>query len=258
MRFLPALLFSVAVVAAGCSGSQTTRNGGDAAATGPQGDAAADDVAAGGMDGGGSSGGSSSSGAGSSSGGRSSSGGDAATDGASSAVQCGPGTTHSFPTFDRHCTTDADCTLAVHTLSCCGNVLVMGINKDAATAFQTAEATCNSQYPACGCSSNAVGFEDGVAYGQASSPTQAAAARCVNSSCFGAYTGTTFACGSSEVCATGADYCQVQAPADGAPPDYSCSYLGQATDAGVSCSSFAISPGCTCATSQGNATVTCH
>jgi hypothetical protein len=61
------------------------------------------------------------------------------------------------------------------------------------------------------------------------------------------------------VCASGADYCEVQAPADGAPPAYSCAYLGQpASDAGVSCSGFAISPGCTCATSQGNATVTCH
>jgi hypothetical protein len=184
--------------------------------------------------------------------------GDAATETGTPGVQCGPGGTPSFPTFDKSCSTDADCALAVHTLSCCGNVLVMAVNKAAIPAFQAAESTCESQFPGCGCASNSVGFENGVAYGDTGNPTAAAAASCTGHSCIGTYTGPTFACG-DRVCAQGADYCEVFSSADGAPPTYECVFTGVlAADAGVACGSFAIAAGCTCAQSQGNVTVTCH
>jgi hypothetical protein len=132
----------------------------------------------------------------------------------------------------------------------------MGINKNALSAFQAAESTCNSQYPACGCASNSVSFDDGVAYYDVGSPTQAAAARCVGTSCEAAFTGPTFPCG-GVVCASGVNYCEVQGSDAGAPTSQ-CVFTGPPTnDAGLTCSSFAISPGCTCTETQGNPTVSC-
>jgi hypothetical protein len=171
-------------------------------------------------------------------------------------VHCWPGTA-SFPTFDKHCSVASDCALVVHTLSCCGNVLVMAINGGAVPAFNAAEATCNSQYPACGCASNSVAIEDGVAYGNVASPTSAVSAACVATSCLATFTGPTFPCG-GRVCATNVDYCEVQAPADGAAPSFDCVFVGiLAGDAGIGCANLSVAPGCTCAESQGHVTVTC-
>jgi hypothetical protein len=171
-------------------------------------------------------------------------------------VRCWPGTA-SFPTFDKHCSAPSDCALAVHTLSCCGNVLVTAINSGAVPAFNDAEATCNSQYPACGCFSNSVTIEDGVAYGNVASPTSAVSAACVSNSCLATFTGPTFPCG-DKVCGADVNYCEVQAPTDGAAPSYGCVFVGFPTgDAAIGCGTFAVAPGCTCAESQGHVTVTC-
>ncbi len=172
-------------------------------------------------------------------------------------VHCwGPGTA-SFPTFDKHCSIASDCALAVHTLSCCGNVLVIAINSGALPAFNAAEATCDSQYPGCGCASNSVMIEDGVAYGNVASPTSAVSAACVGNSCLATFTGPTFPCG-NKVCGVDVDYCEVQAPTDGAAPSYNCVFVGVPTgDAAIGCGNLAVAPGCTCAENQGHVTVTC-
>lgn len=245
-----------AALLAACGGSATMAGGGDAASGAAPDDAASGDAGGTGPDGRGPQGSDAAQGGDALE--AAANGGDAAADGGASGVQCGPAGPAAFPTFDKQCSTDADCVLAVHTLSCCGDVLVMAISQGALPAFQAAESTCSGQYPACGCASNSVTFENGVAYGGTSDPTSAAAARCVNHSCLATYTGPTFACGNG-VCATRVGYCEVQAPADGAPPAYRCVFLGLPSgDAGITCSNFAVSPGCTCADNQGNATVTCH
>lgn len=39
----------------------------------------------------------------------------------------------------------------VHQISCCGTLVVTGINHAERNAFDAAEQTCESQYPQCGC-----------------------------------------------------------------------------------------------------------
>jgi hypothetical protein len=259
-------LLAVGAAVGACSGSSTTAGSGDGGSMGQTADGASDDAGSSNEDGGGADGSSGHLTDGSQGGDAqdaSTTGGDGALGGDSAAggdgaagVQCGPGGSHSFPTFDKHCSTDPDCALVVHILSCCGNVLVMAINKNAVTAFNAAESTCNSQYPACGCASNSVSFDDGVSYYDTSNPTQAAAARCINNSCEATFTGPTFACG-SVVCAKSLNYCEMQGSDAGAPTS-ECVFTGPPTsDAGLTCSSFAVGPGCSCAESQGNPIVTC-
>jgi len=249
-------LVALGFVLTSCSGSSAPGAGGDAAATAMPGDGASSDATGEASAGDGSSGSDALQSADTvedSPGAQ-----DAATETGAAGVQCGAQGPRSFPTFDKECSTDADCVLAVHTLSCCGDVLVMAINRGALSAFQAAESTCSSQYPACGCMSNSVTFENGVAYGGTSSPTSAAAASCVGGSCLAVFTGPTFACG-GKACAAGVDYCEVQASADGAPPADGCVFVGFFSgDAGLGCSNLSVGAGCTCAQSQGDVTVTCH
>jgi hypothetical protein len=243
-------------VLAGCSGSTVTGAGPDAGPSVISGDDASSDAAGEGSEGDGSRGNDAMQGADAieaSLGGR-----DAATEAGAGGVQCGTQGPPSFPAFDKTCSTDADCVLAVHMLSCCGDVLVTAISRGALPAFQADESTCESQYPGCGCASNSVKFENGVAYGGTGNPTSAAAASCVAHSCLANFTGPTFPCG-GQVCAAGVDYCEVQATADGASPANECVFTGFTVgDAGVGCSSIAVATGCTCAQGQGNVTVTCH
>jgi hypothetical protein len=56
-----------------------------------------------------------------------------------------------FPTFDRSCSTLADCTAVVHRVDCCGTVVITGINSAELARFNAAEQICDPEYPACGC-----------------------------------------------------------------------------------------------------------
>jgi len=93
-------------------------------------------------------------------------------------VQCG-GTEASFPTFDKQCGSDADCTLVFHTINCCGTEVALGINSNQEPAFTAAEEICDSQYPGCGCAQGQTVAEDGqAAYG-----TDAFGVSCVVDQC---------------------------------------------------------------------------
>jgi hypothetical protein len=85
---------------------------------------------------------------------------DAEIDAPAIAVMCS-GTTTSFPTFERSCTDTSDCIIAFHQYSCCGSRRAQGINKSQRSRFDTAEATCEGQYPACGCPAAQTSAEDG-------------------------------------------------------------------------------------------------
>jgi hypothetical protein len=66
-----------------------------------------------------------------------------------------------FPTFAKTCTMATDCATALHTVSCCGTLTAIGINVAEKPAFNAAEATCEMQYPACGCAQSPTTTEDG-------------------------------------------------------------------------------------------------
>ena len=56
-----------------------------------------------------------------------------------------------FPSFERGCTNAQSCVVEAHQIDCCGSQLITGINHSAKVAYEAAEKTCESQYPACGC-----------------------------------------------------------------------------------------------------------
>jgi len=66
-----------------------------------------------------------------------------------------------FPTFDRSCTVNEDCSVVFHQIDCCGNSEAWGINADAAKAFAEAEEICMAQYPGCGCPAGPPTADDG-------------------------------------------------------------------------------------------------
>jgi len=76
-------------------------------------------------------------------------------------MKCGDDST--FPSFDKSCTSSADCTVVVHTTDCCGDTIALGINKKEATAFGAAEAKCGATWPGCGCPSGPTRTDDGSA-----------------------------------------------------------------------------------------------
>jgi hypothetical protein len=59
------------------------------------------------------------------------------------------------------CTSDADCTIAQHTVNCCRAILYAGVAKASSQTFAQCEAAWVVHLPRCGCFSNAVTTEDG-------------------------------------------------------------------------------------------------
>jgi hypothetical protein len=183
-------------------------------------------------------------------------GGDTATgpaDGSSdsaSRVQCGAGATPKFPTFNKYCTTAQDCALVTHLTDCCGDTLVTAISAQLVAEFNMAEATCDAQYPACGCFSDMVTVEDGSKF-RGGSGSQPVVAVCELNVCRAKSTQPTFACG-DKACLVSGNYCQSYTPAD-AGTTYACVFTGTA----VTCGGFAISAGCTCSMDGGGVFDTC-
>lgn len=163
-------------------------------------------------------------------------------------VRC-TGPDPAFPTFDKGCSSDANCVLVRHTTSCCGSQLFMGINHAELARFQAAESICDSQYPACGCASQGADAEDGtmVPWGSESRIVVS----CNNGVCLSHYGGTTFGCGTATC--TDQQYCSMftGGPA-GSPTTYNCNLLGGCT----SCSCVS-STGCVCTEDQGLIKVSC-
>lgn len=56
-----------------------------------------------------------------------------------------------FPAFDRSCCADTDCVVVRHQIDCCGSFTQTGLSAGAEGGFETAETTCESQYPRCRC-----------------------------------------------------------------------------------------------------------
>jgi hypothetical protein len=69
-----------------------------------------------------------------------------------------------FPAVDKTCDTPSDCTFLTHTVDCCGNSVVVGVNagdSDAIASFETAEGQCSAMFPGCGCPAGPSEAEDG-------------------------------------------------------------------------------------------------
>lgn len=93
-------------------------------------------------------------------------------------VNCG-GQEPSFPSFNKGCNSQDDCALVFHTVNCCGTNVAWGIHGDEVAAFDIAEATCDSQYPGCGCAQDMTEAEDG----QRSHDPEAFAVACISGTC---------------------------------------------------------------------------
>jgi hypothetical protein len=83
-----------------------------------------------------------------------------------------------FPTFDRTCSSKADCTFAVHQVDCCGSAIAIGIATRVKADFDAAERTCRSQYKLCACAAQET-TEDAKQV----SPGREVAVDCVAGSC---------------------------------------------------------------------------
>ncbi len=79
----------------------------------------------------------------------------------SGSVNCAMGGANSFPVWSDTCKVDSDCAVAQHQINCCGTNVALGINVCAKDKFAAAEATCQGQYPGCGCASFATLAQDG-------------------------------------------------------------------------------------------------
>lgn len=66
-----------------------------------------------------------------------------------------------FPTFDKGCTYDFNCSYGLHQLDCCGSRLAIGFNHSQATAFDAAEKSWEMTCPMCGCATKPTAAEDG-------------------------------------------------------------------------------------------------
>ena len=63
---------------------------------------------------------------------------------------------------EKTCHMDGDCTVAIHTVSCCGTVQYVGIAKSEAQNFAACEADRDAKLPKCGCPSQQPTTEDGM------------------------------------------------------------------------------------------------
>lgn len=169
--------------------------------------------------------------------------------GGANAVSC-TGRVGTFPDFDRSCSSASDCVLVAHTTSCCGSTLVMAIASTESAAFARAEATCDAEYPACGCASFGIDIEDGTRI--ASSWQTQVKAACDGGSCKAHYAGSTFACG--EQTCTDQQYCAMSSggPA-GTEPSANCEQT-ECSD----CACLKVDAACTCSVDNGHLVVSCQ
>jgi hypothetical protein len=158
-----------------------------------------------------------------------------------------------FPTFDKTCSTDADCVVAKHQTTGCGDAVDIGINQSGLATFTAAEAQCHGQYFSSTCFIANTTLEDGSKFRNANTAQpDPVTVTCASGSCKTKNTGTTFACGDKS-CASAGNYCQAYTPS-GAATQYKCVL----PDAVVTCSTLTIPTGCHCAAdASSNVTLTC-
>jgi hypothetical protein len=164
------------------------------------------------------------------------------------AVQC-TGADPYFPDLDRSCSLAEDCVAVAHQTSCCGDELVTGIRASELSAFEAAEATCEEQYPACGCAARGVEIEDGTLIDFAWQAQVEVA--CDDGTCRARYSGVSFACGS--IRCTAEQYCvEASGGPAGNPTSYACS-----PTACRACSCLTMA-GCSCSDTDGHLKMTCQ
>jgi hypothetical protein len=166
------------------------------------------------------------------------------------AISCW-GPVRSFPTFDKGCSDDANCTLVRHTTDCCGGQLMMAINHGEVARFNAAETICDAQYPGCGCAAQGVVAEDGtlVPFGS----ENLIVAKCDNGQCASKYAGAKFACGTTTC--PDLDYCS--ATVSGVPGGGT-SYLCMPLYGCTTCACLGSSASCQCTQGAVGITVTCY
>ncbi len=86
--------------------------------------------------------------------------GNSAKSASSSDVHCWPPPLV-FPSFDKTCSADTDCEVALNQIDCCGTQRSIGINRSEDVRFSAAEQICEDQYPPCGCAGRGIDTEDG-------------------------------------------------------------------------------------------------
>lgn len=73
--------------------------------------------------------------------------------------KCGDSTT--FPSFDKGCTTDVNCSFGLHQTDCCGSQVAVGFNHGFKASFDAAESTWRMTCPACDCAPAPTKVDDG-------------------------------------------------------------------------------------------------
>ena len=103
---------------------------------------------------------------------------DAAPTSGCDVVMCS-GSNISFPTFDKTCTSPADCAIGIHQTNCCGATLAIGMTKAEQARFAADEKICIDQYPLCGCPAIPTITEDG----QSADPGKMIVVECQSNRC---------------------------------------------------------------------------
>jgi len=164
------------------------------------------------------------------------------------AVAC-TGSAQYFPDFDRSCATDDDCAAVIHQTNCCGSEAAFGIRASELPAFNTAEATCDQQYPACGCASFGIDVEDETRVDFGAKDKIAVA--CDAGVCKARYSGASFACGTLRCIEN--QYCQ---ESSGGPVGTATSYACNPS-ACTDCSCLTTAS-CSCSGQAGQLTLSCQ
>ena len=94
-------------------------------------------------------------------------------------IVCLPSGVDRFRSFDRGCTTAADCAVVVLQVDCCGSLLATGINSAGVADFEAAAMECAAMYPDCDCPAMQPRADDGS---NGADPT-AATVQCMGMAC---------------------------------------------------------------------------
>lgn len=108
-----------------------------------------------------------------------------------------------FPTFDRGCEINADCSVVLHQVDCCGTNVALGIRFDGVSSFDTRETACRALFPVCDCVSQPTAADDGTV----DDGIRPVRSECVGGNCRSTYapvadcsSGGALACVGGEVC----------------------------------------------------------
>ena len=177
-------------------------------------------------------------------------GGDAGQPGADggpgAGVECRGGVPSSFPTFDRACSSDQDCTIGLHQTDCCDGMAAMGIDTSEASLFAADEAICEAMFPTCDCSkAGAITTDDG-SMAPAGTGASAVVVHCTSSVCTTTVRAPTACdqetCTATQVCVQ--DCSGVQLPPDSGPLPSQCVDVPSACAGSTSCTCYGTTDPC--------------